>query len=116
MRLLISKAQRKTPRSVSRQRQSELTDKLASLEDLRQDNLRLEEELAAARMREAEARRERRPGTMGERQRAWERERGEAELMRALEERERLMDHAPEPAGEVSVAVGRRRSPSLRRR
>jgi hypothetical protein len=75
-------------RSVSRQRQAELTAKLAALEEFRLENLRLEEELAEAKLREKQARLAKRPTTPGDRQRAWEQGRQERELINALEERE----------------------------
>ncbi len=75
-------------RSVSRHRQADIEEKLAALEEFRLENLRLEEELAEAKLKETQARLENRPITAGDRQRAWEQGRQERELIKALEERE----------------------------
>eukprot|EP01043_Picozoa_sp_COSAG02_P029960 COSAG02_NODE_1888_length_10500_cov_3.026536_8_plen_515_part_00 len=75
-------------RSVSRHRQADIEEKLAALEEFRLENLRLEEELAEAKLKEKQTRLANRPITPGDRQRAWEQDRQESELIKALEERE----------------------------
>ena len=74
-------------RSVSRQRQADLAEKLSALEDFRMENMRLETELQEAKQREQQNRLAKRPTTPGERQRAWAAGRQEQELLNALEER-----------------------------
>ena len=72
----------------SRHREADIEMKLAALEEFRLENLRLEEELAEAKLKETQARLAKRPITPGDRQRAWEQGRQERELIKALEERE----------------------------
>ena len=72
----------------SRHREADIEMKLAALEEFRLENLRLEEQLAEAKLKETQARLAKRPITPGDRQRAWEQGREERELIKALEERE----------------------------